>query len=312
MSATIVCSNVEKPVFVETNLGTRFVAVAPPDITAKDFKRELERTHMNCFPDFGRIRVNALMVQLKSHLYHLAESFPLKYAFHDSKGTWFLQMGVHPFNFKNTKVRQNTNSAANIDTGSVILRRKPLTYKDNKKRIEKKRKEVDIWRFPFLRSSFLIFFLIIRTLKRKKKKKIRKHKIENRIQKDTILEACNEKVSESASISGIIEKYFSDNDEVASTPFSRYFNSSTNYRNSNFQPDINISQMTGHINKPGYESSKKPEVGKRILQASRSLGLSPSNQRPALSLCRDTDRKSQPLCKLSAVVQNLAFELNEK
>ncbi|CAA0832469.1 E3 ubiquitin-protein ligase UPL1 [Striga hermonthica] len=235
--------NVEKPVFVETNLGTRFVAVAHLDITVKDFKRELEKTHMNCFPEFGRIRVNALMVQLKSHLYHLGESFPLKYAFHDSKGTLFLQMDVHPFNFKNTKVCQNMNSAANMDSGSVIPQRKRLTYEGNKKRIENKRKEVDIWKYPFIRSSFLIFSLII-----KKKKKTR------RIQKDTILESRNEKASESASVSGIIEKYFSDNDEVASTPFSRY------YRNSNFQPGVIISQMKGHINKPGYESSKKPEV----------------------------------------------------
>ncbi|XP_057765453.1 uncharacterized protein LOC130986164 isoform X4 [Salvia miltiorrhiza] len=56
------CSGVPTAVFTETNLGTCLAVPASPDITADDFKREVERAHLNCFPEFGTIRVKAVMV----------------------------------------------------------------------------------------------------------------------------------------------------------------------------------------------------------------------------------------------------------
>ncbi|KAL6529434.1 hypothetical protein OROGR_015057 [Orobanche gracilis] len=275
------CSDVRKPVFVKTNLGTRLAAVPiSPDITANEFKRELERTHLNCFPELGRIRVNSLMVKQKSCFYHLSESLPLKYAFPDSsEGTWFLQMDAQS--------QCAPNPANNI---SVELR-DSLIHTD-KKRTKHKRKRVGIWSFSFLKAALL------RTpeeeRRRKKRKGNRKRRAEiNQTKMDVTADSRNETLSESVSISGIINKYFSDYDEVASNTFgtarSRH-------------------ECKKYLNRRRRSSEykyAKPEVGNRLLLASDNLGLSPSNQQPALSL-----RKS-PFCKSADVVRNLVFEMAE-
>nr|XP_023874005.1 uncharacterized protein LOC111986569 isoform X2 [Quercus suber] len=68
-------STVEVPIFTETNLGTRIAMAVPPDITARDFKREAERVHFNCFPKSGEIMIQGLM---------------------GKKGTWFLHVEARP------------------------------------------------------------------------------------------------------------------------------------------------------------------------------------------------------------------------
>ncbi|GLT31025.1 hypothetical protein SLA2020_057930 [Shorea laevis] len=80
----------EVAVFTDTNLGTHLAMAASPDITAGDFKRELGRVHLSCFPELGEIRVLGLMVKQKSYFYHLPESIPIRHAFQGHKGTWFL------------------------------------------------------------------------------------------------------------------------------------------------------------------------------------------------------------------------------
>ncbi|KAA8527074.1 hypothetical protein F0562_008697 [Nyssa sinensis] len=90
-------SSVGVPVFTDTNLGTRLAVAIPPDTTAGDFKRELERAHLNCFPKLGKIRIHGLMVKRKSCFYHLPESLPIKHAFQGLKGTWFLHMEACPW-----------------------------------------------------------------------------------------------------------------------------------------------------------------------------------------------------------------------
>ncbi|KAL6549161.1 hypothetical protein OROHE_009006 [Orobanche hederae] len=247
--------------------------------TRFEFNRgELERTHLNCFPELGRIRVNSLTVKQKSCFYHLSDSLPLKYAFPDSsEGTWFLQMDAQP--------QCAPNPADNL---SVELR-DPLIHTD-KKRTKHKRKRVGIWSFSFLKAALL------RTpeeRRRKKRKKNRKHiaKI-NRTKMDVTADSRNETLSESVSISGIINKYFSDYDEVASNPFgtARSRHERKKYLNRRRSSEYKYA---------------KPEVGKRLLLASDNLGLSPSNQRPALSLSKS------PFCKSAAVVRNLVFEIAE-
>ncbi|KAI3456804.1 hypothetical protein Pfo_013467 [Paulownia fortunei] len=365
------CSNVPTPVFIDTNLGTRLAVPVSPDITAKEFKRELESTHLNCFPEFGSIRVNALMVKQKSCCYHLSESLPLKYAFLGSNGTWFLQMDVHPWSIpdhieslkcKGTEVH-NLNSAANFVTDSV--RQGDFMMCTDKKRMKCKRKKVKIQRFPYLKAAVLKIPAVVCILKRKKEKKNvkRKRKIgcpgqgplerplvekerlcqfatraevnwSKKWDTNVIAEALSETFSESVSVSGIIKKYFSDYDEVASSsgfPFSTVWskhkeqlNSSAECKNLNIQSDI-LSPVTGLIppqvsqdvwlEKPSSEASmekgRKPEVGKRLLLASDGLGLTPSNQQPALSLCRYSDGKS-PFRKSAAIVRNLVFEITEE
>ncbi|KAL3643728.1 hypothetical protein CASFOL_014543 [Castilleja foliolosa] len=230
------CTNVSKPVFVETNLGTRLAAVpGSPDITAKEFKRELERTHLSCFPEIGRIKVNALKVKKRSRFYHLSESLPLKYAFLDSNATWFLQMDVHQIKHLNPN----------------------------------KGKKVEIQRYPFP--------AILCVLKQKKKRKNRKRK------------TFKETFSDVVSVSGIIKKYFSDDEEVGSTPYSSV---------------QTVNKRKYYLNR---ETHAKPEVGKRLLLAKDNLGLNLSNQRPLLSLCRSGNRKMH--CKSTAVVRDSVFEM---
>ncbi|KAL6580125.1 hypothetical protein OROMI_008149 [Orobanche minor] len=225
------------PVFIHTNLGTRFAAPLSLDTTAIDFKRELEAIHLNCFPEFGSIKVNSLMVKQRSHFYHLSESLPLQYAFLGLNGTQFLQMDV---DLRSTLVH-NLSSIVNAVT---------------EKRSKLKRKKV---KTPVL----------------KRKQEIGRQE------------------------NGPEKKYFSDYGEVASSR--RRLNSSIECKRMNIQSPEEASRKK-HV---------KPEVGNRLLLASESLGLSPSNQRPVLSLCRYNYGKS-PFRNSTATVGNLVFEMTEE
>ncbi|XP_011095557.1 uncharacterized protein LOC105174973 isoform X2 [Sesamum indicum] len=323
------CSNVPIPVFVETNLGTRLAVPVSPDITVKELKRELERAHLSCFPEFGSISVNALMVQRESHCYHLSESLPLKFAFLGSNGTWFLQMDVLSLSIP------DQIAIDSVERGGFMMC-------IDKKRTKCKRKKVKIQRFPYLKAAVLRVPAVVCLLKRKTKRKNvkRKHKVgcqgqgpiqqpliekerlgqfasiaelnwSKKCDSDVIAEALSDTFSESASVSGIIKKYFSDYDEVASSsgfPFTTVRNRHKERLNNRADcKSLNIrsgmmSPVTCHIpprasqdvwlEKPSSEASREklrePEVGKRLLLASDSLGLTPSNQRPALSLFRFT------------------------
>ncbi|KAL0399115.1 UNVERIFIED_CONTAM: hypothetical protein Sradi_2254800 [Sesamum radiatum] len=343
------------PVFVETNLGTRLAVPVSPDITVQELKRELERAHLSCFPEFGSIRVNALMVQRESHCYHLSESLPLKFAFLGSNGTWFLQMDVHSLSIPHQIANAVTDSA---ERGGFMMCM-------DKKRTKRKRKKVKIHRFPYLKAVVLRVPAVVCLLKRKNKRKNvkRKQKVgcpgqgpiqqplsekerlgqfasiaevnwSKKYDSDVIADALSETFSESVSVSGIIKKYFSDYDEVASssgfpstTVCNRYKERLTNRadrKTLNIRSGI-MSPVTCHIppqvsqdvplEKPSSEASREklrePEVGKRLLLASDSLGLTPSNQQPALSLCRYSDGKSPFRKNSAAIVRNLVFELTD-
>ncbi|KAG2678260.1 hypothetical protein I3760_12G135700 [Carya illinoinensis] len=115
------------PVFTDTNLGTRIAMAVPPDITARDFKREAEGVHFNCFPEAGKITIHGLMVKQKSCLYHLSESMPIKYAFQGKKGTWFLHMLAGPLNYLSRSglsmgvARKVGEHSCNVSKDSVYL-----------------------------------------------------------------------------------------------------------------------------------------------------------------------------------------------
>ncbi|CAK7354754.1 unnamed protein product [Dovyalis caffra] len=91
-------SNGEVAVFTDTNMGTHIAMGISPDIIVADFKRELEKRHIDCFPELGEIKVYELMVKRKNCFYHLPESLPIKYAFQGLKGNWFLHVTVRPPN----------------------------------------------------------------------------------------------------------------------------------------------------------------------------------------------------------------------
>ncbi|KAL7123617.1 hypothetical protein ACP275_01G116700 [Erythranthe tilingii] len=271
------CSNVQKPVFVDTNLGTHLAVPISPDITAKEFMVELELAHLNCFPEFGSISVTSVMVKQKSRLYHLSESLPLKYAFTSSNSScWFLQSHAHsnPFingNHKNPTQVDNLNSAdQDVVTDSVV----------KKEKIKKTESPVQQQQPPLIEKERL-------STTRDEEAQVN---LRNDLEKnDVIAEAPIEKTcseSESISVSGIINKYFSDYDEVASSP--PLFPFSTVWSRHDKQ----------QLKSDAFESKdSKPRVGKRVLSGldRRTRRLIPSNQGSALSLSRCTSNVKSPI-----------------
>lgn len=333
------CSDIPTAVFIETNLGTRLAVPASPDITAEDFKREVERTHLNCFPELGNIKVNAVMVKQKLHCYHLSGSLPLKYAFPGSNFTWFLQTRVNrvePLKYEDSK-DQNLNSSANVIADSVEM--EVFMMPSCEKRTKCKRKKVNAQRFQNFKPSMLKIFAVSCCLGKRKMMNVkRKCKIGNPrrgpLQRsptenpgtNMVTDATGEAISEPPSVSGIINKYFSDYDEVASSP--GYFSTTLRYRH---KKQLNrgteceypiasdkMSPATGHLvsqdvllEKPSSGRTQKADVGKRLLLASDSLGLAPSNRRSILSLCRYNGGESQ-LHTCTATVRNLVFDIRDE
>ncbi|KAI3419870.1 uncharacterized protein J3R85_012981 [Psidium guajava] len=84
----------EVPVFTVSSIGTRIAVSVAPTVTALDLKTVLERAHFNCFPEIGEIRVNGVMVERRSCLYYLPKSMPIKYAFQGIEGSWFVHLDI--------------------------------------------------------------------------------------------------------------------------------------------------------------------------------------------------------------------------
>ncbi|KAJ4976406.1 hypothetical protein NE237_001512 [Protea cynaroides] len=82
----------EVAVFTDTNLGTRLAVAVSPNMTTGEIGKE----HHTCFPNFGEIKVLALMVKRKSCFYHLPDFVPIKNAFLGLRGTWFLHVEANP------------------------------------------------------------------------------------------------------------------------------------------------------------------------------------------------------------------------
>ncbi|XP_057790374.1 uncharacterized protein LOC131007240 [Salvia miltiorrhiza] len=298
-------------VFTETNLGTYLAVPASPDITADDFKREVEMAHLNCFPEFGTIRVKAVMVTQKLQRYHLSGSLPLKFAFLGSNVNWFLQAHVILSNVP-TRVESrrhngaevcNLNSAANVITDSL-----EVAGASYEKRTKCKRK---IKIGGFLKISTALCFR--RKWKRKnvKKKPETRHPIRGRMQHCLVeKEMCEfatgaevnlsnksdsnvigEATSETISVSGIINKYFSDYGEVASNPESLFTTARYRCRKQRTGCEYRSGVVKSHVS-PSSERHKTPNIGKGLLVASASWGLTPCNRRSILSLYRQNHGES--------------------
>ncbi|XP_073126526.1 uncharacterized protein [Henckelia pumila] len=307
--------------FVETDLG------------------EVERVHLNCFPGYGRIRIDAMMVKRRSCYYYLPESLPLKYAFRDSNGNWFLRVLVHvPSNdnlvdsFKCNGIQVIGHNST--DDGVTEL---GCSLSSGDKNIMKcGRKESKVLITSYRKTSSVkvptIFHLLMKRKKRRKRDRRGTTKAQ-RIAKGIVTRAeahrrkrwdsgLSEAMSETVSVSGIIHKYFSDYDEVASSSrllgrHKERLNSSKNSKYCNFPPDL-MSPVIAHkppqVEKPDSKASgekcRKPEVGKRVVLASNSLGLTPSNERPALSVCKVSDKRSDG--RFASMVRTLVFEIPDE
>ncbi|KAI5311073.1 PREDICTED: pectinesterase [Prunus dulcis] len=312
---------VEVAVFVNTNLGTRMAMDVSPDITARDLKRELETQHFNCFWNSGEIRVSRLMVKRKSCLYHLPDSVPMKSVFRGVKGTWFLHVEARFLSDRNRPCLPKY--AASKPEFSITHPLHPENIvtsiaKSNTKGHCKRMLREKLFRChnPLLGKLRRPFYF---TKIRKRRKKISSAYEVNRVQIDkekfpdcaskSMIDEHTHTSSEVVSVSGIIHRYFSNlsEDGGPSSPTrsvtSRVVQSWPEEHLKTKADDICSSTQVSPLTqfsakrtaKPvclpsptGYGQRRyklnKPEVGKRLVVASYSLGISPSKEHPAISL----------------------------
>ncbi|KAJ8546550.1 hypothetical protein K7X08_032624 [Anisodus acutangulus] len=243
---------VEIPVFVDTNLDTRIVVPVSLHTTPNDFKRELERAHLNCFPQLGQIKVDAVMVERNSCFYHLPETLPLKHVFQHLKGFRSLHVEVCQYDILykpgSSELNQHGDVICTISDPTKLKTSMKGTKFDKLKCRRKVKKKK---RFPCLRSTLSDVLRIIHSSKKKKKTKKKRNKTREgntfnclEVPDDPIVvskassahpaygregrgdeeqsscpaaESNGEDLSEAVSVSGIIRKYFSSHDEVNSS-----------------------------------------------------------------------------------------------
>ncbi|KAM7495653.1 hypothetical protein LguiB_030262 [Lonicera macranthoides] len=208
-----------------------------------DSSRELESKHLSCFPNLGEIRVKGLMVKRRSYLYHLSESFPLKYAFPDSTRAYFFYIETcHWSSSENLGLSEHV-------AGKV---RDQISRDSNVTKCKRKKR-----RFKGFHGLQTVLHKVLRAVRPSKKRKKRKSSLEknciqnypvkglekvhlvrnneerfglfaNRTESEqgqdwnfspldkTPSDTLSESVS--VSVSGIIKKYFSNSDGVTSSP----------------------------------------------------------------------------------------------
>lgn len=153
-----------------------------------------------------------------------------------------------------------------------------------------------------------------------------------------MVECPSERSSEVVSVTGILERYFSDLDcmnyyigspsssEVTSrvhcSQLNEQFRLTTDGNHSNIQIGATplcttktpasgkaFSRSTDRRTRTSLGKPQKPEVGKRLVTALSTLGVSSSKQRPAISISRFKDGRLLGLD--SSLVRSLVFEMSD-
>ncbi|KAH7843925.1 hypothetical protein Vadar_022451 [Vaccinium darrowii] len=365
-------SRAKVPVFVNTNLGTHIAIDVSPNTTAGYLKREIERAHVSCFPKVGEIRANGLMVKQKSFFYHLPDSLPIRHVFQGSKGTWFIDMEVCSRRVSDksglsecygAEIRDQTHTSSNI---IHALQPKNSVSNTNKSNLSCRQNRRGKTRIPYLRSVLQLAIGTIHLSKRKKRKRIKKnhflHPTVKRFKEghsfgneggdavkrklasmtggehteawksSTLSDNTSEAFSETASVSGIIKKYFYDYEEV--TLYSDYAARANQSQRREQVPtgtDDNcpeakastLPQFTPKTPlrrlrrsplpadlccKTSRNKFKRTEVGKRILVASSKLGICASM--PQSGFYRHRNGKLLAP-KSSSHVRSIVFEVSD-
>lgn len=315
-------SEVQLPVFTQTNLGTRIVIPVSPDITAGKFKRELERAHINCFPELGFLSIDAVMVKRNSYIYHLPDLLPLKHVFQGFQDSWFLHVDSSLLNKNSSKVCQNladiksnkhnTNSKAVLLGPALVATAYPSRKKKKRKKRPKGKKFSDRKQEP--KGNVPIVY------ERDwsgEQEVLHPSKVSDSI---VTAESPRGSFSEAISVSGIIDRYFTNfvsvdhtgsafSLEVASTERCDVEKISFGKKSSKKPNSIKSHQrllpllLPEDLNSAGQKNKyERSEVGKRLVVASNNIG---SSQRSALS-------KGKKLWNSDAgsIVRNLMFEIN--
>ncbi|XP_020253334.1 enolase-phosphatase E1-like isoform X2 [Asparagus officinalis] len=84
------------PVFVDTNLDTRFAFNVFPEDTVANLKQKVRTEHVLCFPDIGEVSVKAVKVKRRGSLYHLLDSMFVMRAFSEITRAGFLHLDLEP------------------------------------------------------------------------------------------------------------------------------------------------------------------------------------------------------------------------
>ncbi|KAJ9536777.1 hypothetical protein OSB04_un000001 [Centaurea solstitialis] len=263
-------SAIEIPVFIDTSLGTHIAISISPDLTAAEFKRKFESVHSNCYPGIGNIQVDGVMVKRKSYLYHLPESMPIKHVFRGCKKTWFLYTEAYPLNKKASSTPQSEVVHAGLSENRT---------NKNRPKSKRTRKGVQCLN-PALKTN-------------SRAVTISKTIVTN---VGSFMEPTNDRLSESVSVSGIINKYFSVCDEVTSVKSKPCV--------LNYVPATPMPSVTMNV-RSSRGRNKSSGVGKRLIVAANNLGVSTSDKKPMVSLCRYNGDKS------SFVVRHPIFEISE-
>lgn len=110
--------------------------------------------------------------------------------------------------------------------------------------------------------------------------------------------------SEVMSVSSIIKRYFPSHDEVSSVSSRLGYGITQNVERS---PSF-LSPPLKFPFKPSSQKLERSKLGKRLVMASYSLGISPNRGRPEISLCNSKGKKFQELMSLA---KSSCFEISD-
>ncbi|XP_015894548.3 uncharacterized protein LOC107428516 [Ziziphus jujuba] len=98
MQSLVSTSEAYHAVFIDTSLDTHLAIIVSDLDTVSDLKRKIEKEYPLCFPNNGKIKVHAIKVKRRGHLYHLSDSMLVKSAFVGMiNQSWFLRVDLSSF-----------------------------------------------------------------------------------------------------------------------------------------------------------------------------------------------------------------------
>ncbi|KAL9235243.1 hypothetical protein vseg_010020 [Gypsophila vaccaria] len=311
---------VENPVFVETNLGTRFVISVSPHITSPNLQREIERAHNDIFPELGFLSVNALM--------GFGNFWPLH-------ADVSLVKTLEKSSLLGKVVSAKTASIVRVHHGKEV----------NKKIADIRSKKHRRRRFWCL-NTFILGGVATACLLSKKKRKtshlkrrVPKHSFSDTLDpnneghnqqkahdpeqvSDTLAvtetETPSESISEVMSVSGIISRYFADFIEVGHLGSALCSEASVRFGHKIREGQLRDNKQaslhkTGQIlcsplskELTSVRSYERSEIGKRLVIASNSLSRCQNSHGSSLS-----EGKRVWGSDANSVVRNLVFDIDD-
>ncbi|CAH2079584.1 unnamed protein product [Thlaspi arvense] len=125
-------------VFVETNLETHLGVLLNNNDTSSDFKENLCKEHMQCFPEIGEIEISAVKVKRRDQFYHCSDSVILSLALAGIRN-WYIYVDL---SVKATNKKCSENELLEREKEIAIDGTKDLTIEDALEEVaEKKSKE---------------------------------------------------------------------------------------------------------------------------------------------------------------------------